>query len=97
MYGVCAVKVSPRKLHKNVICSYEGSAARRGATWTEIDSHRWIRAVKKLFKKKEEKKKEEKKHENYESQSSRMSSILAGFHLERARACVDDRNLSINR
>lgn len=53
--------------------------------------------MKKLFKKKEEKKKEEKKHENYESQSSRMSGILAGFHLERARACVDDRNLSINR
>ena len=51
----------------------------------------------KVVQKKRGKKKEEKKHENYESQSSRMSSILAGFHLERARACVDDRNLSINR
>lgn len=51
----------------------------------------------KVVQKKRGKKKEEKKHENYESQSSRMSGILAGFHLERARACVDDRNLSINR
>lgn len=68
------------QLHKNVICSYVRRNARRGAAWTEIDSHRWIRVV---VQKKEKKK-------NYESQSSRMWRIetLVGFHLERARVCV---------
>lgn len=77
------------QLHKNVICSYVRRNARRGAAWTEIDSHRWIRVV-------VQKKKKKKLRITIESDVAYRDTSWLSFG-ESARVRVDDRNLSINR
>lgn len=63
--------------------------ARRGAAWTEIDSHRWIRVV-------VQKKKKKKLRITIESDVAYRDTSWLSFG-ESARVRVDDRNLSINR